>query len=77
MLWYVCYVFLLLGYNTPQGVRDAVNTGRWAKRTPEARVMRPDLEKIQLEPGVRGQEGPHLPPEEDVREKDLSRLSQH
>ena len=44
----MCYVFLLLGYNIPQAVREAVNTGRWAKLTPEARVMRPDLENIQV-----------------------------
>ena len=41
------YVFLLL-CNIPQGVRESVSTGRWAKLTPEARVMRPDLEKIQV-----------------------------
>ena len=29
-------------------MREAVNTGRWAKLTPEARVMRPVLEKIQV-----------------------------
>ena len=40
----MCYVFLLL-CNIPQGVREAVNTGRWAKLTPEAR---PDLENIQV-----------------------------
>ena len=71
-----------------QGVREAVkNTGRWAKpafRRLEVRVQRPDKEKTQLEPGVRGQVGeegvrgkwrPHLPPEEDVREEYLPRLS--
>ena len=63
------------------------NTGKWVKhafRRLEARVLRPDKEKFQLEPGVGGQEGeervrgkwrPHLPPEEDVREQYLSRLS--
>ena len=65
------------------------NTGKWAKQAflhLEVRVLRPDKEKTQLEPEVRGQEGergvkgkwrPHLPPEEDVREEYLSRLSQH
>ena len=73
-----------------QGVREAVkNARKWAKqafRRLEVRVLRPDKKKIQLEPGVRGLEGeggvkgkwrPHLPPEEDVREEYLSRLSQH
>ena len=68
-----------------QRVRETVkNTGKWAKqafRRLEVRVLRPDKEKTQLEPGVRGQEGeggvrgkgrPRLPPEEDV-----SRLAQH
>ena len=36
------------------------NTGRWAKQAflrLEARVLRPDKEKTQLEPEVKGQEG--------------------
>ena len=44
-----------------QGGREALkNAIKWAKqafRRLEARVLRPDKEKIQLEPGVRGQEG--------------------
>ena len=80
---FFCYIYTFLF----QGVREAVkNTRKWAKqafRLLEVRVLRPDKEKFQLEPGVRGQEGvkgkwrPHLPPEEDVREQYLSRLSQH
>ena len=82
--WCLFYCHIL------QRVREAVkNTGKWAKQAflrLEVRVLRPDKEKIQLEPGVRGQEGeegvkgkwrPHLPPEEDVREQYLSSLSQH
>ena len=44
----MCAVFLLHCYNIPQGVREAVNTGRWAKLTPEAGDMRPVLENIQV-----------------------------
>ena len=79
--WCLFYCHIL------QRVREAVkNTGKWAKQAflrLEVTVLRPDKEKFQLEPGVGGQEGvrgkwrPHLPPEEDVREQYLSRLSQH
>ena len=82
---FFCYICTFLF----QGVREAVkNARKWTKQAfhrLEVRVLRPDKEKFQLEPGVRGQEGeggvrgkwrPHLPPEEDVREEYLSRLSQ-
>ena len=82
--WCLFYCHIL------QRVREAVkNTGRWTKQAflrLEVRVLRPDKEKFQVEPGVKGQEGeggvrgkwrPHLPPEEDVREQYLSSLSQH
>ena len=66
-----CHICTLLF----QGVREAVkNARKWAKqafRRLEARVLRPDKEKVELEPGVRGQEG-----EEGVREEYLYRLSQ-
>ena len=80
---FFCYICTFLF----QGVREAVkNARKWAKqafRRLEARVLRPDKVKIQLvrgqegEEGVRGKGRPHLPPEEDVREQYLSRLSQH
>ena len=82
--WCLFYCHIL------QRVREAVkNTGKWAKQAflrLEVRVLKPDKEKFQLEPGVGGQEGeervrgkwrPHLLPEEDVREQYLSRLFQH
>ena len=82
--WCLFYCHIL------QRVREAVkNTGRWTKQAflrLETRVLRPDKEKFQVEPGVKGQEGeggergkwrPHPPPEEDVREQYLSSLSQH
>ena len=80
---FFCYIYTFLF----QGVREAVkNARKWAKqafRRLEVRVLRPDKEKFQLvrgqegEGGVRGKWRPHLPPEEDVREEYLSRLSQH
>ena len=75
---FFCYICTFLF----QRVREAVKNARKAFRRLEVRVLRPDKEKTQLE--VRGQEGeervrgkwrPHLPPEEDVREEYLSRLS--